>query len=89
MRAYVATIQAASRRIMMRRLKFDVFGKIMSAERTDAGWRLFVLGADSKRSPSDVVVPAFVTEHELAQYLDDIFHESASLDRPCVKRISH
>jgi len=74
---------------MARPLKFDVFGKLMSAERTDAGWRLFVLGADGKRSPADVVVPAFVTESELAQYLDDIFHESASLDRPCVKRISN
>jgi hypothetical protein len=74
---------------MTRRLEFDVFGKIISAERTDTGWRLFVLGAEGKRSPADVVVPDFVTEHELAQYLDDIFHEWASPDRPCVKRISN
>jgi hypothetical protein len=68
-------------------LKFDVFGKMMRAERTAAGWQLFVLGADGKRSLADVVIPAWVTEHELEQYLDDLFHESASLRRPCVKRI--
>jgi hypothetical protein len=73
---------------MTRRLKFDVFGKVMIAEVTDAGWRLFVLGVDGKRAPADVVVPVWVTEHDLAQYLDDIFHEMASPERPCVKRIS-
>lgn len=68
-------------------LKFDVFGKIMVAERATDGWRLFTLGADGKRSPAGISIPTFVDENELTQYLDDIFHESASLDRPCVKRI--
>jgi hypothetical protein len=73
---------------MTRQLKFDVFGKVMSAEVTDAGWRLFVLGADGKRSRADVVVPVWVTEDELTQYLDDIYHELASPKRPCVKRLA-
>jgi hypothetical protein len=73
---------------MKRQLKFDVFGKVMSAEVTNTGWRLYVLGADGKRSPADVVVPDWVAEHDLAQYLDDIFHELASPERPCVKRVS-
>jgi hypothetical protein len=67
--------------------RFDVFGKIMCAERTDSGWRLLVLGTDGKRSPSDVVIPSFISEDELAQYLDDIFHELASPERPSVRRI--
>jgi hypothetical protein len=67
--------------------RFDVFGKIMCAERTDSGWRLLVLGTDGKRSPSDVVIPSFISEEELAQYLDDIFHEWASPERPSVRRI--
>jgi hypothetical protein len=66
---------------------FDVFGKIMCAEWTDNGWRLLILGTDGKHFASDVVVPSFVTEDELAQFLDDIFHELASPERPCVKRI--
>jgi len=72
---------------MVRTLKFDVFGKVMIAEAAADGWRLFVLGADGKRSPAAVPIPDFVTESEIAQYLDDIFHESATLDRPCVLQI--
>ena len=65
-------------------LKFDVFGKIMVAELASDGWQLFVLGADGKRSRSDIVVPDFIQEHELAQFLDDIFHEMATRERPSV-----
>jgi hypothetical protein len=67
--------------------KFNVFGTIMVVESTGDGWRLFVLGADGKRSRADIVIPDFVQEHEIAQYLDDMFHEMATRDRPCVTRI--
>jgi hypothetical protein len=67
---------------------FDVFGKIMIAEPSPNGWQLFVLGADGKRSPADVVIPHFVQEHELEQYLDDLFHEVATPANPCVKPLS-
>lgn len=72
----------------MSMLKFDVFGQIMIAERASGGWRLFVLGNEGKRSPAGVVVPDFVEEHELTQYLDDLFHESATRERPRVVRLS-
>ena len=65
-------------------LEFDVFGQIMVAERSGDGWRLFVLGNEGKRSPSGVAVPEFIHEHELAQYLDDLFHEMATRDHPRV-----
>ena len=69
------------------RLKFDVFGKTMVAESSDDGWQLFVLGADGKRSRSEVVVPDFIREDELEQFLDDLFHEMATRERPSVRRI--
>ena len=60
----------------------------MLAERLGEGWQLLVLGVDGKRSPAGVVIPDFVQEHEVGQYLDDIFHEMATLDHPNVIRLS-
>jgi hypothetical protein len=67
--------------------KFDVFGRVMVANRTEDAWSLLVLGPDGKRAPADVVVPAFVSEDQLLQYLDDLYHELATRERPCVKRL--
>lgn len=67
--------------------RFDVFGTIMLVDRTDDGWRLRVQGSDGKRGPVNVVIPESVQEHELAQYLDDVFHESATPGRPSVLRL--
>lgn len=67
-------------------VKLDVFGRLMLATRSGSQWELFDLGSDCKRRlASDVVIPDFVTEAELAQYLADIFHESASPTHPEVK----
>jgi len=35
----------------------------------------------------NIVVPDFIGENEIAQYLDDLFHESATPAHPCVRRI--
>ena len=73
---------------MPERLKFDVFGKIMVAEPSGDGWRLFVAGSDGKLARADIVVPDFIQAHELEQYLDDVFHEMATRERPRVTRCS-
>ena len=41
-------------------------------------WTAWLLGADGKRRPADFIVPDFVTEEDMEQYLFDLFHESAS-----------
>jgi len=69
-------------------VKLDVFGKRMLVERTEGMWRTYLLGADGKRSVVDVVVPEFVTEGELAQYFDDLYHEAATARHPAVVRLS-
>ena len=38
-------------------------------------------------APSGFVIPDFVEEHELAQFLEDLFHESASPHNGDVHRI--
>jgi hypothetical protein len=50
-------------------LKFNVFGKLMLAELSSEGWQLFALGADGKRSRANIVIPNFVQQHEIGQYL--------------------
>jgi hypothetical protein len=69
-------------------VKLDVFGKHMVVERSEGIWRTYLLGADGKRSPVSVVVPESVTEGELVQYFDDLFHEAATPRRPAVVRLS-
>lgn len=72
-----------------RRIKLDVFGRLMLAERTASGWQLFHVGSDGKRSlATDIVIPDFISEDELDQYLADVFHESATRKHPEVKRLT-
>ena len=71
----------------MRELKFNVFGRLIAISATEGGWVAFHLGADGKRRPADLVVPDFVLEEELCQYLADIYHESATPTNGEVRRI--
>lgn len=74
---------------MALRIRLEVFGRPMLVERAGSGWQLFYLGTDGKRSrASDVMIPDFVAEDELAQYLADIFHESATPKHPGVRRLA-
>lgn len=69
-------------------VKLDVFGKRMLVERVEGHWRTHQLGADGKRSPVDIAVPASLTEDELVQFFDDVFHEAATPQRPAVVRLA-
>jgi hypothetical protein len=63
--------------------KFNAYGRVVAAERTPQGWALFDVGAEGKRRIAhDIVVPDFVGADELAQYLADLLHESASPRHP-------
>ena len=63
----------------MRELCFSVFGALVAIRAQEAGgWTAFRLGPDGKRRAAEFVVPDFVAERELCQYLEDLFHESAT-----------
>ena len=68
-------------------VQLDVFGKRMLVEWSEGAWRTYLLGAEGKRSPIDVAIPASVTEGELVQYFDDLYHEAATPQRPAVVRL--
>jgi hypothetical protein len=67
--------------------RFKVFGTPVVVVRAGGGWQAFYPGADGKRRAADFIVPADVAEHELAEYLADLFHENATPKYSTVERI--
>ena len=67
----------------------DVYGRItLLVERIGDRWRVLEVGDDGKRGLcEDVVIPSHLTETEIPDYIDDLFHEAG---RPGarVRRIS-
>ena len=68
-------------------VKLDVFGKRMLVERHEGAWRTYLLGSDGKRSLVNIAVPETVSESELVQYFDDLYHEVATPRHPAVERL--
>lgn len=68
---------------------YDVFGRLLGVKRTPDGWQVFRVdqGQGKHSRLHEVVIPGFVTEDEVAGWLDDIFHESASEKHPVVVRV--
>ena len=60
------------------RYLFKVFGRLMAIERSGDEWRSYLMGADGKRRPAQLAIPSDLVHGELAQYLYDIYHESAT-----------
>jgi len=58
--------------------RFNVFGRIISIERADGAWVAHFIGNEGKRRPAGLAIPSDVPHAELAQYLYDIYHESAT-----------
>ncbi|WP_371929326.1 hypothetical protein [Photobacterium sp. CCB-ST2H9] len=68
-------------------IKFNVFGHLMSVQRKDGEWLLFMESETSLRARVyDVVIPSDLQESELAGYLADIYHEQASAQYPDVQK---
>jgi hypothetical protein len=59
-------------------LKFNIFGSLIGVRGTVGSWQAFHLGAEGKCRPADFIVPAELAEHELCEYLADLFHENAT-----------
>ena len=61
---------------------------MVMAERAPAGWRIFYVSPDGKRRPADdILVPEFVTESELVDFIADLCHEWATEKDSGVQRI--
>jgi hypothetical protein len=71
----------------MNALRFSVFGRIYVVQREGNLWQAYAVGSDGKRSPAGFVIPDFIEEEEMEQYLFDLFHESATPGNGDVRRI--
>ena len=68
--------------------RFDVFGRTVLIQRESGLWQAYAVGPDGKRSPAGFVVPEFIEVEEMAQYLFDLFHESATPHNGDVRRVA-
>jgi len=62
----------------MAELRFNIFGALIAVTDSSGALRAFYLGAEGKRRPAEFVIPADIAEHELCEYLADLFHENAT-----------
>lgn len=67
--------------------RFDVFGQLFLIRRIAHQWEAYAVGADGKRAPAGFVIPDFIEEAELEQYLFDIFHERAVPGKGEIRRL--
>lgn len=68
--------------------RFNVFGSIFDIERRGEQWSVLAVGNDGKRAPAGFVVPEFVKDEELEQFLFDLFHEQAAYKKGGVFRVN-
>lgn len=71
----------------MHEYRFNVFGRIVLVRREADLWQAYSVGAEGKRSPAGFVIPEFIEETELEQYLFDLFHEKATPGNGDVRRL--
>ena len=72
----------------MKEFRFKVFGTPVAITGSPGSWQAFYLGAEGKRRPADFIVPADLAEHDLAEYLADLFHEHARPGNATVEPIA-
>jgi hypothetical protein len=59
-------------------MRFNIYGHYdLDVIRDGTQWKVFELGEGKRALLHDVVIPSEVGEHEVATYLDDLFHELA------------
>jgi hypothetical protein len=69
---------------------YDVFGRLLGVQKAQDGWHIFRANLDEGKYARlyEINIPSFVTEIEIAGWLDDIYHESASPKHPHVIRVN-
>ena len=67
--------------------RFNVFGTRIIVAGAPGAWQAFYPGADGKRRAAEFIIPFDVAEHELAEYLADLFHENATPRHSAVEQL--
>jgi len=62
----------------MASVRFDIYGRHqLDVVREGGKWKVFNVASGKREPATNVVIPTEVQEHEVATYLDDLFHEGA------------
>ncbi|MGB3431473.1 DUF7661 family protein [Achromobacter sp.] len=57
-------------------MKFDIYGRFqLDIQRVGAAWAVYRSDAGKRVPATDLAIPPEVSADELAEYLDDIYHE--------------
>jgi hypothetical protein len=67
--------------------RFNVYGRLFDIERSADRWSVLAVGNDGKRGPAGFVIPEFVADVELEQFLFDLFHEQAAYKKGGIRRV--
>ncbi|CAB3880581.1 hypothetical protein LMG26858_03206 [Achromobacter anxifer] len=59
-------------------MRFDIYGRFqLDIQREGAAWAVYRSEGGKRVRVSDLAIPADVSGDELAEYLDDIYHEAS------------
>ena len=68
-------------------MKFDIYGRFqIEVRRENDAWEAYLITPGTRAKVDELVIPADLEADELAIFLDDIYHEMASLGQN-VKRV--
>lgn len=57
-------------------MKFDIYGRFqLDIHREGAEWAVYHSDAGKRVRATDLAIPSDVSADELAEYLDDVYHE--------------
>ena len=57
-------------------MKFDVYGRFrLEVLRENEAWAAYRVGTGTRSRDNSIVIPGHLAVHEIAGYLDDVFHE--------------
>lgn len=60
-------------------MKFDVYGRFqLEVLREKDTWAVYRLALGKRSFAHDVIIPPEVEPHQIATFLDDLFHEGAA-----------
>ena len=63
-------------------MKFDVYGRFrLEVLRENDAWAAYRVGTGTRARDNSIVIPGELAAHEIAGYLDDVFHESSGPDQ--------
>lgn len=69
-------------------MKLDVFGKLVEVKQRNRQWLVFYLGNEGKkRKATDIHVPEGLPESEVVNYIADLCHEWATMDKPHIRML--